>query len=96
MDAMTMSYKLKDPGIVSELHPGDRITANLLVHKEPDGFNNELLDNIVVIAQAKPDYKPTVQYHVPTPGDTVPDFAPPQPERPHHPPRSVPRHAPSS
>ncbi len=75
MDAMTMSYKLKDPSIVSELHTGDRITANLLVHKDPDGFNNELLDNIVVIAQAKPDYKPTVQYHVPAPGDTVPDFA---------------------
>ncbi len=75
MDAMTMSYKLKDPGIVSELHDGDRITANLLVHKDPDGFNNELLDNIVVIAQAKPDYKPAIQYHVPTAGDDVPNFA---------------------
>ncbi len=75
MNAMTMSYKLKDPSIVSELHPGDRITANLLVHKEPDGFNNELLDNIVITAQAKPDYKPTIQYHVPAPGDTVPNFA---------------------
>ena len=32
------------------------------------------LDNIVVIAQARPDYKPPVQYHVPTPGDAVPDF----------------------
>ena len=75
MDAMTMSYKLKDPSIVSELHPGDRITATLLVHKDVDGFNNELLDSIVIIAQAKPDYKPAVQYHVPTPGDTVPNFA---------------------
>lgn len=75
MDAMTMSYKLKDPSIVSELHPGDRITANLLVQKDPDGFNNELIDNIVVIAQAKPDYKPTIQYHVPAPGDAVPNFA---------------------
>ena len=75
MDAMIMSYKLKDPSIASELHPGDRITANLLVHKEADGLNTVLLDNIVVIAQARPDYKPAVQYHVPTPGDTVPDFA---------------------
>ncbi len=75
MDAMTMSYKLRDPSVVSELHPGDRITANLLVHKDPDGFNTELLDSIVVIAQAKPDYKPTVQYHVPAPGDAVPNFA---------------------
>ncbi len=75
MNAMTMSYKLKDPGIASELHSGDLITANLLVHKEPDGFNNEVLDNIVITAQARPDYKPAVQYHVPTPGDIVPNFA---------------------
>jgi protein SCO1 len=74
MDAMTMAYKLKDPSIASELHPGDRITANLLVSKDADGFNSVLLDNIVVIAQAKPDYKPSVQYHVPQPGDAVPDF----------------------
>jgi protein SCO1/2 len=29
----------------------------------------------VVISQAKPDYKPTADYHVPQPGETVPDFA---------------------
>ncbi|MCU1322958.1 MAG: electron transport protein SCO1/SenC [Acidobacteriaceae bacterium] len=74
MGAMTMSYKLKDPTIVSELHPGDRITATLLVTKDPDGFNTVLLDKIVVIAQAKPDYKPAVQYHVPAAGEAVPDF----------------------
>lgn len=75
MGAMTMSYKLRDPSIVSEIHPGDRITATILVHKDPDGFNTALLDNIVIIAQAKPDYKPAIQYHVPTPGDPVPNFA---------------------
>jgi protein SCO1 len=74
MEAMTMSYKLKDPTIVSELHPGDRITATLLVTKDADGFNTAVLDKIVVIAQAKPDYKPAVQYHVPEAGDPVPDF----------------------
>ena len=36
---------------------------------------NMRLRNIVVIAQARPDYKPVVQYHVPAPGDEVPDFA---------------------
>jgi len=74
MDAMTMSYKLKDPGNVSELHPGDRIVAKLLVRKTADGFEDPQLDEIVVTAQAKPDYKPTVQYHVPAAGDSVPDF----------------------
>ena len=27
-----------------------------------------------MVAQAKPDYKPAVSYHVPAPGDAVPDF----------------------
>jgi protein SCO1/2 len=74
MDAMSMSYKLKDPGIMSELHPGDRITAKLLVRKVGDDFEGAMLDQIVVTAQAKPDYKPAIEYHVPTEGDAVPDF----------------------
>ena len=72
MDAMTMPYKLKDPSILSELHPGDTITADLLVSQNADA--DVLLDHIVVIAQGKPDYKPDVFYHVPAPGDAVPDF----------------------
>lgn len=74
MDAMTMPYKLKDPTVASELHPGDRITAKLLVRKTADGYEDPMLDEIVVTAQARPDYKPAVQYHVPTAGDAVPDF----------------------
>jgi len=74
MEPMMMDYKLKDPSVVSELHPGDRITATVLADHGPEGYTNIRLDNIVVIAQARPDYKPLVQYHVPTPGDTVPDF----------------------
>lgn len=72
MDAMTMPYKLKDPSILSELHQGDTITADVLVSQDPNA--DVLLDNIVIVAQAKPDYKPTVFYHVPEPGDEVPDF----------------------
>ncbi len=75
MEAMTMDYKLKDPSVASELHPGDRITAKVLADRTTDGnYTNVQLDNIVVIAQARPDYKPPVAYHVPTPGDQVPDF----------------------
>jgi protein SCO1/2 len=72
MDAMTMPYKLKDASILSELHPGDVITADVLVSQDPDA--DILLDHIVVVAQAKPDYKPGVSYHVPAPDDAVPDF----------------------
>ena len=34
MDAMTMPYKLKDPGILSELHPGDVLTADYLYRRK--------------------------------------------------------------
>ena len=79
MDAMIMPYKLADPSIMSELHPGDKISADVMVDQiTPDptgGYKNARLDNIVIIAQAKPDYKPAVQYHVPAAGDQVPNFA---------------------
>jgi len=72
MEAMTMPYKLRDASILGELRTGDVITADVLVSQDPDA--DILLDHIVVVAQAKPDYKPGVSYHVPAPGDTVPDF----------------------
>lgn len=74
MEAMTMAYKLKDPSIVGELHPGDRISARIVVQQDDAGFRSPELDNIVVIAQARPDYKPSTQYNVPKAGDSVPDF----------------------
>ena len=72
MEAMTMPYKLKDPNILTELHPGDVLTADLLVSQESDA--DVFLDHIVVVAQGKPDYKPATIYHVPAQGDAVPDF----------------------
>ncbi len=72
MDAMTMPYKLKDSSILSELHPGDVITADVLVSQDADA--GVLLDHIVVVAQGKADYRPAVVYHVPAKGDAVPDF----------------------
>ena len=72
MEAMTMPYKLKDASILGELHPGDVITADVLVSRDPNA--DVLLDHIVVVAQAKPDYRPAVLYHVPAQGDAVPDF----------------------
>jgi protein SCO1 len=74
MEAMTMDYKLADPTVVSELHPGDRITAKVLADKEGDSYGDVRLQDIVVIAQARPDYKLPISYHVPTAGDLVPDF----------------------
>jgi len=72
MEAMTMPYKLKDANILNELHPGDVITSDLLVSEGSDA--SVLLDHIVVVGQGRPDYKPPTIYHVPAPGDAVPDF----------------------
>lgn len=72
MDAMTMPYKLKDPSLLSELHPGDVITADLLAPQDPN--SSVLLDHLAVIAQGQPDYRPAISYHVPIQGDEAPDF----------------------
>jgi protein SCO1 len=69
MEAMTMPYKVKDANVLQDLHPGDHMTGVLLV-----GGDNTVLDQIVITAQAQPDYKPQAQYHVPAAGDAVPDF----------------------
>jgi protein SCO1/2 len=71
MEAMTMPYKLKDANVLTELHPGDVITADLVVSQQG---GDSLLDHIVVVGQPNADYKPKVVYHVPAPGDAVPDF----------------------
>ena len=74
MGAMTMPYKLVQPNIIGELHPGDTITARLVVDQDAAGPLHPRLDEVVIVAQASPDIKPTVVYHVPEPGDVVPDF----------------------
>ena len=74
MDAMTMSYKVRDSNVLNELHPGDQIVAKIIVQQDADGFHDPVLDDIIVVGQARPDYKPAVQYHVPQAGDQVPDF----------------------
>lgn len=74
MEAMTMDYPVTDKAALSELHPGDRIFATLLADPSPQGPVNLRLSQIVITAQARPDYKPAVIYHVPEPGQTVPNF----------------------
>jgi len=74
MEAMTMQYLVEDAAALGELHRGDRITATLEADQDAAGPRNLRLKDVVVIAQARPDYQPAVQYHVPAPGDAVPDF----------------------
>lgn len=74
MSAMTMTYHVVDRSALSELHPGDLISANLLSAEKGKGSADMAIGDIVVLAQAKPDYKPASRYHFPAPGDVVPDF----------------------
>jgi protein SCO1/2 len=74
MEAMTMDYRVDNPAALTEMHPGDRISATLLADKGSDGASNFRLHEIVITGQARPDYKPTVVYHVPEAGETMPDF----------------------
>jgi len=69
MEAMTMAYILQDPSVASELHPGDKITAQLQV-----GAPGAVLSDIDVVQQASLDIKPAVVYHVPQVGDSIPNF----------------------
>lgn len=69
MGAMVMPYKLAQPGIASELHPGDHLNARLRI-----SGSTGVIDQINVTAQAKPDYKPSKTYNVPVAGQAVPDF----------------------
>ena len=75
MGAMTMPYKLEDAQTAGELHRGDVIRARLLVDKTGDGeFRNARLNEIAVLAEARPNFKPDSAYNVPKAGDAVPDF----------------------
>ena len=72
MDAMTMPYKLKDPNILSELHPGDVITADVLVSQEPMPVFCWITSWWWRRASRITGRQRS--YHVPAKGDAVPDF----------------------
>lgn len=74
MEAMTMQYKVADPAVMTEVHPGDRIAATLTLERDDAGPKNMRLKDVIVIAQARPDYKPPVVYHTPVAGEEVPEF----------------------
>jgi protein SCO1/2 len=69
MEAMTMPYKVADPAAINELHANDKITATIVVMNS--GVD---LHDVVITGQADPNALPKSQYHVPQPGDAVPDF----------------------
>jgi len=77
MDAMAMSYKIKPASALTQLAPGDSISAEVVVEpaKNDDAAPDAWLENVKVTAHAKtPSPAPTAQ-HIPAAGDPVPDFS---------------------
>jgi protein SCO1/2 len=73
MEAMTMFYPVPDPRALASLGPGDEITADVVV---TEGVPH--LENVVIVKKApqpKPDPASGSNFHMPQPGDAVPDFA---------------------
>jgi protein SCO1 len=71
MEAMTMSYGVKDDAALKQLKPGDQITARVVVTSD-----DVWLDNIVIVQKAAANAPPPkLDENVPPqPGERVPDF----------------------
>jgi protein SCO1 len=70
MEAMTMSFPVKDAAALRSLAPGDEIAADLVVQGP-----NHWLENIRVTKKNASPKPQSLQFHVPQVGDPVPDFA---------------------
>jgi protein SCO1/2 len=71
MEAMAMPFKLKDERALSELQPGDRIQATLVV----EGDRSWLEQLVFTRETVDPSAPPTAGTPEPGPGDEVPDFS---------------------
>ena len=80
MDAMAMPYKFKPPTVLSQLSPGDSISAEVVVVESGGGNDNAAsdywLENVKVTAHkdTTPAAGPNA-LHMPAPGEDVPDFS---------------------
>jgi protein SCO1/2 len=78
MDAMAMSYKVKPPEMLSQLSPGDSISAELVDVRSDDdnGRSDSWLENVKVTAHPKsPLLAPATALHMPAPGEAAPNFS---------------------
>lgn len=78
MEAMAMSYKIKPPSMLSQIAPGDAISADLVqvqpTENENAAADNYWLENVKVTAHGKAPVSGPASQHIPAPGDEVPDF----------------------
>jgi protein SCO1 len=80
MEAMAMEYKIKPASLLTQLAPGDSISAEVVVvqtdPKNQDAAPDSWLENVKVTGHAKsPPTSSTNVPHMPTAGEVVPDFS---------------------
>jgi protein SCO1/2 len=78
MEAMAMPYKVKPAATFNQLHPGDSISAEVVVQRDTDSEvpPDYWLESVKTIAHV--DLVPAAganAMHMPAPGEDVPDFS---------------------
>ncbi len=72
MAAMTMPYRVKDPAVVQELQPGDKIAAEVVIGKDASDY---WLEDVRIIDESgRGQTKPAAAPQMLMPGQRVPDF----------------------
>jgi len=72
MAAMAMPYRVKDPAVIQELEPGDKIAAEVVVGKDPSDYWLE--DVRITDESGRGKVKPPTAPQMLMPGERVPDF----------------------
>jgi protein SCO1/2 len=73
MPAMAMPYRVKNPAVVQELQPGDKIAADVVIGKDPSDYWLE--DVRITDESARGQAKPSAAPRMLMPGDRAPDLA---------------------
>jgi protein SCO1/2 len=79
MEAMVMTYKIKPASVLAQLAPGDSISAEVVVvesaPRDENADSDYWLENVKVTAHAsQPPAAGPKAFHMPSPGEEVPDF----------------------
>ena len=73
MPAMAMPYRVKNPAVVQEVQPGDKIAAEVVIGKDPSDYWLE--DVRITDESGRIQAKPPAAPQMLVPGERVPDFA---------------------
>jgi protein SCO1/2 len=80
MEPMVMAYKIKPASMWQQLSPGDSISADVVVvdhdPRDENADSDDWLENVKVTGHAaQPPANGPKAFHMPAPGEEVPDFA---------------------